>query len=85
MSKLLKNQPKFISRFHVLWNENKEPCCPTHKIPFQIYISGWVSTDDDFICHQCPLIANHPRIYRLIDDDGKKLTLAEAKKRLQFL
>lgn len=84
MNKILKNQIKFISRFHVLWNEHKEPCCPTHKVPFQIHCTGWLPGDDEFVCHQCPLIANYPRIYRLIDENGKKITLAEARKYISF-
>ena len=70
---------KLVSKFGVLWDKNKEPYCPVHRIPFARHKTKiGDSPGTGFNCAKCP--PNHP--YPLITDECKRLTIIEAKKLL---
>jgi len=70
---------KLVPKFGVLWDKkDKEPYCPVHRIPLARHktkIGNDPATGLD--CHKC----KEPS-YPLIDDDNRRLTLAEANKLL---
>lgn len=69
---------KLVPKFGVLWDKKEqEPYCPVHKNPLARHktkIGNEIATGLD--CRECD------KSYPLIDDNGKTLTLIEAKKLL---
>ncbi len=68
---------KFISKFGVVWDKNKEPYCPACEKPFAKYeanLGGKIQAG--LYCAKCN------KTLPLITDEGKRLTLIEAKKLL---
>ncbi len=64
-------------RFGVLWDENKEPYCPTHEkllTRHKVKLGGKIESGLD--CIKCN------KTIPIITDEGKRLSLSEAKKLL---
>jgi hypothetical protein len=75
-----KIRKKLITRLGVLWNQDDEPHCPIHEKPLarhETKINESRATGLD--CAKCN------KTYQLISDEGKKLTLPEAKKLLKSM
>jgi hypothetical protein len=79
---------KFIRRFNVLWYKTKKnmysPCCDLHYT----FLSDYRPPDKDgdgyfyFTCHKCLKESNPRPNKRLVDEDGRPMSLAEANKKL---
>ena len=72
-----KIRKKFKPKFGVFWDKNKEPYCPIHEKPLprhKVRLRGKIVTGVG--CVKCG------KNLHLITDDGKRLSLEEAKKKL---
>jgi len=70
---------KLSPNFGVVWDKNNEPYCPIHEKPFARHktkINENMVTGLD--CAKC-----NNKSYPLITDEGKRITLVEAKKLLK--
>jgi len=63
-------------RFGVLWDKNKEPYCPIHEKPFTRYQVKLEKIETGLRCNKCD------KTVKLINNEGKRITLVEAKKLL---
>ena len=73
----IKNKIKLRPKFGVLWDRNKEPYCPICENPlarYKVRLSG--KTETGFNCANCD------KRFSLITDEGKRITVIEAKKLL---
>lgn len=73
----LKIRKNLKPRFGALWDKNKEPYCPTHEKPLtrhKVKLGGKIESGLD--CTKCN------KTIQLINDEGKRLTLSEAKRLL---
>ena len=65
------------TKFGVLWDKNKQPYCPIHEKPLsrhKVRSHGKIVTGLG-----CPECSKH---FHLMTDEGKRLTLEDAKKKL---
>ena len=70
----LKIRKDLKPRFGALWDKNKEPYCPIHEKPLtrhKVRLGGTIASGLN--CTKCS------NTIMLIDDEGKRLTLPEAK------
>lgn len=73
----LKRKHRLTPKIGVLWDKNKEPYCPIHEKPLsrhKVKSSGKIVTGLD--CRKCK------ESHHLMTDDGKLLSLEEAKKQV---